>query len=432
MLSGLMMTAVALLCLAAEANGGDQVPAKKAPFIRTTLTNTTPYAGEETVLSYTICFTGDAPQVSDLSDPALDGFRAEEIDPGRYVKSIPVTIDGTLYRGALVRQYRVSALQPGTLSIRGYRLRCLFPDGPPPAKSRNIVLAAPDMLIRARPLPEPAPKGFRGAVGSFSFGLTADRTTLRAGDPLTITLTIAGTGNLSALGAPELVFPPEFHQRLPVSALHLDSSKNRSSGSFSSKITLYPDQTGNVTIPETRFVYFDPLKNSYRTLASGPVAISVMPAGNTGEKSGKLPDSVPAESAAKPLPAFPAAAIALGALLAFLAVAIAGKKLRRKETGKSGRNREPLPSGLKTPQEMKAALYRLIGQKGVVRAESLTRAQLGTALLEKGVSRDIFGELEKQLESIDRMMFSPAGVSAVELERLRSDGERLLHLLQQP
>ena len=429
-LSVLMMTALALFCLAANANG-DRVPVEKAPFLRTTITSTAPYAGEEVILSYTLCFSGDAPQVSDLSAPALDGFRAEEIDPGRYVKSIPVTIDGTLYRSALVRQYRISALQPGTISIRGYRLRCLFPDDHPSAKSGDVVLAAPEMVIRARPLPEPAPEGFRGAVGSFSFGLKADRTTLRAGDPLTVTLTIAGTGNLTALIAPEPVFPPAFHQRPPVSALSLDSSKSRASGSFSTRITLYPDQTGTVTIPETRFVYFDPLKNRYLTLASGPVAISVTPAENTGEKV-RPTDSVPEEPAAKPLTALRAAAIALGALLAILAVALARKKLHRKRTLPAGKNRESISSGGKTPQEMKAAIYRLIGQKGVVRAESLTRAQLGAALLEKGVSGEIFGELEKQLESIDRMMFSPAGVSAVELERLRNDGERLLTLLQQP
>lgn len=428
-LSALMMTAVALFCLAANANG-ERVPSGKAPFLRTTVTSTTPYAGEEVILSYTLCFSGDAPQVSDLSAPALDAFRAEEIDPGRYVKSIPVTIDGTPYRSALVRQYRISALQPGTLSIRGYRLRCLFPDDHPSAKGGDVVLAAPEIVIRARPLPEPAPEGFRGAVGSFSFGLKADRTTLRAGDPLTITLTIAGTGNLTALIAPEPLFPAGFHQRPPVSALSLDSSKSRASGSFSTRITLYPDQTGTVTIPETRFVYFDPLKNRYRTLASGPVAISVTPAENTGEKV-RTTESVPEEPAAKPLTALRAAAIALGALLAFLAVGLASKKLHRKGTLPSGKNRESVSSVGKTPQEMKAAIYRLIGQKGVVRPESLTRVQLGAALLEKGVSAEIFGELEKQLESIDRMMFSPAGVSAVELERLRNDGERLLRLLQQ-
>lgn len=430
MLSVLMMTAVALFCLAANANG-DRVPTGKAPFIRTTVTNTTPYAGEEVILSYTLCFTGDAPQVSDLSAPALDGLRAEEIDPGRYVKSIPVTIEGTLYRSALVRQYRVSTLQPGTINIRGYRLRCLFPDGSPLDKSGDIVLAAPDMLIRARPLPKPVPAGFTGAVGSFSFGLTADRTTIRAGDPVTITLMIAGTGNLTAFTAPKPVFPPAFHQRPPVSTLSLDSSKSRSSGSFSTRITLYPDQTGNVTIPETRFVYFDPLKNRYRTVASGQVAISVVPAENTGKKV-RLPDSVPAESVKNPLFTLPAASIAIVALLAFLLLRLARKKLQGKGARQADRSREELSYDSKTPQEIKTALYRVIGQKGVLRPESLTRPKLGAALLEKGVAEEICRELLKLLESIDHLMFSPAGASAVEEERLRNEGKRLLFRLQQP
>lgn len=430
-LSALLMATVAVFCLAATANG-ERTPTKKAPFIRTTISNRTPYAGEEVILSFTLCFTGDAPQVSDLSDPALEGFRAEEIDPGRYVKSMPVTIDGTLYRSALVRQYRISALQPGEQSIRGYRLRCLFPDVPPPGKNANTVLAAPEMPIRVRQLPEPAPEGFQGAVGSFSFERTADRTVLRAGEPVTIALTIAGTGNLAALSAPRLVFPPAFHQRPPVTALHLDSSKAYAAGSFSCRVTIYPDQTGKETIPGMRFVYFDPLKNRYRTLSADPIAISVLPAEKATGTS-RLPDSAPEEPAKKTAPALPAAALAVTALLVFLTMALVRNKLhgrgsRRQET----RSGALLPSGGETPQEMKNALYTIIGQKGVPKPESLTRAQLSAALLEKGVSRDICKELEKQLESIDRLMFSPAGVSAVELELLLGEGEKLLRSLRRP
>jgi hypothetical protein len=415
----LLVLMLLLLPSAASASG----KTGKAPIIRTSLSATSPYAGQEVVLTYTLYFTGDAPQVSDLSNPSLGGLWHSEADPGRYVKSIPVTVDGTVYRSAVIRQYKLAALQSGRFSIAGYRLRCIFPD----RENHEAVIAAPAVTLVARALPEPVPEEFSGAVGNFTFTLTADRQILKAGESATLKATVTGSGNIASLGMPVLALPPDLHAGNTVVALKLDSSRPVSSGSRTSSVTIYPEKAGKTAIPPARFIYFDPESARFHTITAGPLTMTVMPRElsakpvNPDLENGAIPEQ---QVTPRLSPAMTAIALVLVAAGLFLVARMRSAKGNRKKTPASG-----MPETAGTPEAIKAALYALIGRKGIPKPESLTRAQLARAMKDQRIPEATCLETEKLLEAIDRLLYSPLSAQEEETGRIREEGMRLLEKL---
>ncbi len=407
---------------------------RKSPFIRAKITGTgRPYVGEELLLTYTLYFTGDAPQVSDESNPSLDGLWHSEIDPGRFVKSRPVTLDNAVYRSAVIRQYKLAPLRSGRFAIGEYRLKCLFTGNAASSVTRAMLISAPSVVIDAKALPEPIPEGFSGGVGTFSFERSADHATRRTGEPVTVALTVRGKGNLPTLRIPALSVPSTVHKKAPVTALSLDSSATFSAGSLTSRVTIYPQQPGKTVIPPLRFVYFDPEKKQYRTLSSQPLAIEV----SQGEKSGTIDSrNFPQPDAAGPENADQAQLMAAGKAVAAVLTVVLIVALVMKRFGKppeiADKNSGTIPDESASPEKLKAHIYSLIEEKtGIRKPESLTRNQLATALAAINIPPATNQEIERVFETIDRMLYSPSGATENELILLRSEGKRLQQKLRQ-
>ena len=69
---------------------------------------------------------------------------------------------------------------------------------------RPVTLSSTPVEVNVLPLPSPAPAAFTGAIGTFSWSVTAGPTNLNAGDPITLKIAITGKGNLDNLKLPEL------------------------------------------------------------------------------------------------------------------------------------------------------------------------------------------------------------------------------------
>jgi hypothetical protein len=70
-------------------------------------------------------------------------------------------------------------------------------------ETRPVDLPVEKTLIRVKPLPSTGkPAGFSGAVGNFDFSVSAKPLDVHPGDPITLTLTISGNGNLDRVMMP--------------------------------------------------------------------------------------------------------------------------------------------------------------------------------------------------------------------------------------
>lgn len=406
----------------------------REPFIRAEATAHNPFAGEEILLTYTLFFTGEGPQVSDASNPSLKGLWSEELDPGRFVRSRKVTVSGAVWRSAIIRQFKLSAIRPGRYVIDGYRLNCLMPATPSVQGGRTLTLSAPAVVLQARKLPEPVPDGFSGAVGTFSFTLSAEPAIIREGEPVTLTASVNGTGNLPSLMAPLPEISPSVSRSVTSTDLSLDTQRALSSGTHKTTLTLYPEEAGTLDIASARFIYFDPAACRYRTAASGPIKVRVLPVrrkeysvSETEQQSGITKS--PAEEGTRILPF----AVSLAALmLALGALYTAGRKRSENRRSKTVSGRGNPATGSESPDLLRSRIYAAVSERGVARPESLTKTQLADALYRTGISANTAERVKRLLDLIDRSLYSPLRLSEDELVGLQRETAAVTNELRQP
>jgi hypothetical protein len=201
-------------------------------------------------------------------------------------------------------------LAPGTIEVDAVTRwqRDLF-GGRRPADTRRIFSQdEPRRLVVKAPPLAGRPATFAGAVGrGFSLEVTADRSVVQRGDPIALTLTVRGSGNLATAGLPPLDAEGGLSRdqfRLPESeppGVLEDEAKV-----FRVSLRVLDDAVRE--IPAIAYSWFDPDLGEYRTARSRPIALSVRPAhvisaadviGSPRDPSDGRMDEPPADGAAE-------------------------------------------------------------------------------------------------------------------------------------
>lgn len=127
------------------------------------------------------------------------------------------------------------------------------------------------------PVPdEGRPPEYNGAVGRFRMTTTARPTAVPVGDPITLTMTIRGNGNLESLSAPRLDRVEALTRDFEVPPESLAGSVIGAEKVFTQTIRA---RRADVTeIPAIPFSFFDPDKKQFETVRSTPIPIKVRPA----------------------------------------------------------------------------------------------------------------------------------------------------------
>jgi hypothetical protein len=407
-------------------------------FLRVSVSNDRPCVGEEILLTYTLYFYGNAPRIEDAANPSLQGLWAREIDPGRHIRSVAAKLDGVSWRSAVIRQYKLAPMKQGKILLSNYRLKCLIPQEIDKrgtiAPDKEITITAPDITINVKPLPEPAPDAYKGAVGSFKLSLTSDRKTVQEGDPFHLILTISGKGNLLTLLAPEIFLPQAFRQKESKIAAELDKNSALSSGSLVTTMTVYADTSGSMLISPVRFVFFDPEKNRYKSISSSPFTVTVLQKNTPLEQKnrseqGEIREELPNKQ--QPLSdSLTMKLLIIVLLCAGVAAAIALLKISpklRKNGNKTEKEPIRVPS---SPEAMKELLQNTLEKMGIGNPKSLTKKELCEAMKAASLSDEICGMLADLLENLDKELYSP--IQQKEHVSLQKKTADLLHQLQKP
>jgi hypothetical protein len=249
-------------------------------FVSMTVDQDTVVVGEQVVLTFTF-YRGmrgglfDSPQ---YTPPTTEGFWREDLPPERHstmnVQGYPYDITQILYA---LFPTRSGELEIGEAVVRipqdpfGSFFRRRAPRG-------DITLRAPSIPVYVKELPSGAPKGFDGTVASdLNLSMKTDRTSLKVGDALTVSLTLSGSGYLAAATKPELPQLPTFRQHDSGSSLDSGPSGGTLRGSLKVEKLLIPQKEGSYTIPPVDYVYYDTKKQRYLHLKTKPVQIEVSP-----------------------------------------------------------------------------------------------------------------------------------------------------------
>jgi hypothetical protein len=142
------------------------------------------------------------------------------------------------------------------------------------AQRKPIEVTSPEVLFNVIALPVAnQPKDFGGAIGDFTLKVVANRHDLEVGEPLKLSIEIAGTGNFDRVEAPS--FPENADWKTYTPSATFTSHGNSYSGVkiFDQAVVAKNDAVKE--IPPLSFSYFDPVKKDYITVTSAPIAIKL-------------------------------------------------------------------------------------------------------------------------------------------------------------
>ena len=142
------------------------------------------------------------------------------------------------------------------------------------APAQELTVSAPVLEIQVKPLPvEGRPKDFSGAIGKFEFAATGTPERVKLGEPVSMKLTIKGSGNFDRIGQPPLAEPDGW----TTYSAKQDFQGGESAGTEGVKTFELPvtPTARKTTMPVFAFSYFDPEAAKYVTLHSAAVPLTV-------------------------------------------------------------------------------------------------------------------------------------------------------------
>jgi hypothetical protein len=233
-----------------------------------------------------------------LQKPEFEGFSVEEMgEPRKFTRNI----NGRRYNGVEIA-YLIIPRTPGNITIDPSMLTCdvvlqernrrrdpfgdsFFANGFfSNTRTQPRRFSTKAMPIEVMPLPpHEGAVPFSGLVGQFKLSASLDKDTIKAGDSSTLTVTLAGTGNVMDAKMPDLTIPEQFkvYDDSPVEEIKLTNQGYQGKKTF--KRALVPILAGTFTAPSLALTFFDVEKNAYKTILTSPMPMTVEE--NTSQES---------------------------------------------------------------------------------------------------------------------------------------------------
>ena len=159
-----------------------------------------------------------------------------------------------------------------------------------PSVAKRIELKSQSATLEVKPLPPNAPPTFAGAVGTFTLKVEANPKKAQVGDPITVTATVTGRGNFDRVTAPTLEKEEGWHKYPPSEKFTQDDDVGIS-GAKTFEMVLSAKERKD-KLPPLVFSFFDPVKETYVTLQSDPIPLTI--------EGGAAPSATPAVATAAP------------------------------------------------------------------------------------------------------------------------------------
>lgn len=258
-----------------------------------------PYLNEAITVVYKL-YVSPETSVSgwrEIDKPKYADFWSQDTDSD-HLQVHEGTYQGKPYRYAILRKTVLYPQKSGKLEIEPLSLdvqvevrtnrRDIF--GRPFMTRVNRTLSSSTRTLNVKPLPlEGQPANFNGAVGKFDFNVKSNKNILDAKESLEVTVEVSGNGNLKLFRPPSLTMPNTFEVYEPEFKDLINTTQNGMRGAISESYTVIPQFQGEYVIAPISFSYFDLESNSYKTIASNELKITVengplstTPAANSG------------------------------------------------------------------------------------------------------------------------------------------------------
>ena len=226
--------------------------------------------------------------------PTFDGFWSEDFEMPKQPVQITETLNGKQYRSIVIKKTALFATQAGNLKIAPLEARCAvqvqskrrsndpfdqFFNDPffQQVQTVNMDIKSNPLTISVDPIPASAPSGFSGAIGRFAFNANVDTRNVKAGDPITLRISVLGSGNIKLVTLPKPQLPADIESYEPKISEEISRDGGIIRGKKIAEYLLIPRNAGQRMLDPMQFVYFDLEKGEYITLRSSKFEFSIAP-----------------------------------------------------------------------------------------------------------------------------------------------------------
>lgn len=236
-------------------------------YVRTVINDDEIYFGEKAVVTYQLFSQYNLENSGIIEDVTIDGLIVDKVDTSVYQPDY-MTISGNQYMMVVSEQLIVEGIKPGTYEIPAFDFQANLSTGGFFNSSKPVYLETETASLRVKALPEEGrPYAFGGLTGTFDVEAVYSAQAVEAGDPVTLSVTVEGSGNLSVLDSISQYGMPEgFTVYETDKGLNTFKHSEGSKVSRSYELIMIPKDSGQVTVPDFEIPYFDTDRESYGNL----------------------------------------------------------------------------------------------------------------------------------------------------------------------
>jgi hypothetical protein len=212
------------------------------------------------------------------NEPSREGFLAFDVEPGPNANSaVPVPIEGKVWLAHKTREMVLFPIRTGTLRIGSMRMGFQGRGYPPSAGALGLMRESPpiDITVVEPPLAG-RPAGYHlGDVGQYTLTARVEPRSIKQGEAISVIARLEGTGNVpSKLAIPQQngVDWPE-----PTVIDKLDADAGKVSGSRTFTFVVRLDRPGSIELGELTLPYYDADQQRYQVARAALGAIEVKP-----------------------------------------------------------------------------------------------------------------------------------------------------------
>lgn len=206
--------------------------------------------------------------------PTFDGCLIEPLDQIQNIQWREETVNGRKMYSAVIYSALLYPQRTGEIELKGldynltiyrevvvqdFMFNRVYPE------RKEIVLRPSDAKINVKPLPEPRPVNFSGAVGQFNANAELLSSSFKTNEASNVVYTFTGTGNIKFFNAPQIDFPNEFEVYEPNVTISARVAGSNMTGTQTVEYTFVPQSVGDFHIGDLNFVYFNPSTGQYET-----------------------------------------------------------------------------------------------------------------------------------------------------------------------
>ncbi len=259
-------------------------------FVRTYLSKTKCYLGEQITLTQKVYSRVDLRGFQNVKFPPYNGFWSQQENSNQQINLRQENVNGVTYYVADYCTVYLFPQRTGALTIEPVELDCIvrrqtkrqprnifeqffgaggYEDVAIKVKSKPVKVDVQDLPTENKPLE------FSGAVGDFGYKAELDKYQVKANEAVNLKITISGKGNIKLLEPLKLNLPESFETYDPKINENVKTNGGVS-GSITYNYLIIPREKGEYTLSNLNFNYFDADKKRYVSLPSPDIKLTVL------------------------------------------------------------------------------------------------------------------------------------------------------------